>query len=362
MRARVCEAAGFSFVEVLVALAILIVAMVPMLFVADTGYRLARSQPEASDLQQRVRVVADKLRRDLAMAGAGPLRGSLAGPLTNYVAPIVPNRAGVRLPDAELSAFPDRLSVIYVPDGGWQTSLVASMADESAGVRVDPSASACPSAGLCGFTEGARALIVDTRGVGAGHDLFTVTGITGELAHDSPNPSFSRTYDAGAAAVVPVVQRVYYFDRANRRLMLYDGYLSDMPLVDNVVDVRFAYWGDASPASVARPPGGEGSCVYDAGSPPSPRLAELGGSGLRPITPAQLTDGPVCGVSPNRFDGDLLRIRMVRVTLRLQAAADDVRATGAWFARPGRSSSGYSYVPDYEVTFDVSPRNMLPAR
>ena len=48
----------------------------------------------------------------------------------------------------------------------------------------------------------------------------------------------------------------------------------------------------------------------------------------------------------------------MRVTLRLQAAADDVRGAGALFARPGRSSSGYSYVPDYEVTFDVAPRNM----
>jgi len=45
------------------------------------------------------------------------------------------------------------------------------------------------------------------------------------------------------------------------------------------------------------------------------------------------------------------------VTLRLQAAAEDVRGTGPSFSRPGRSTSGHSYVPDYEVTFDVAPRN-----
>ena len=67
-------------------------------------------------------------------------------------------------------------------------------------------------------------------------------------------------------------------------------------------------------------------------------------------------------VAPARlaFDGDLLRIRLVRVTIRLQAAADEVRGRGALFARPGRSSSWYSHVPDYEVTFDVAPRNMAP--
>ena len=203
------------------------------------------------------------------------------------------------------------------------------MATASDAVPVSATAPGCPAAGLCGFTEGTRALIVDTRGVGAGHDLFTVTGIAGALAHDAPNPPFHRAYDAASSIVVPVVQRVYYFDRANRRLMLYDGYQSDMPLVDNVVDVRFAYFADASPSSVSRPADGTSSCVYDAGSPPVPRLEDLGGAGLHQLTAAQMTDGPVCGAGPNLFDGDLLRIRLVRVTLRLEAAADDVRGAGA---------------------------------
>jgi hypothetical protein len=73
-----------------------------------------------------------------------------------------------------------------------------------------------------------------------------------------------------------------------------------------------------------------------------------------------MTDGPVCGAGAAVFDGDLLRIRLVRVTLRLQAAADEVRGAGVLFTRPGRSTSGYSYVPDFEVTFDVAPRNMAP--
>ena len=44
--------------------------------------------------------------------------------------------------------------------------------------------------------------------------------------------------------------------------------------------------------------------------------------------------------------------------MRLEAAADDVRGSGVLFARPGRSSSAESFVPDYEVTFDVEGRRL----
>ena len=143
--------------------------------------------------------------------------------------------------------------------------------------------------------------------------------------------------------------------------MLYDGHLSDMPLVDNVVDVEFSLFVDGAAASVARPPDGEGSCVYDVGSPPIPRLATYATVGLHQLTAGEMTDGPVCGAGETAFDGDFLRIRLVRVRLRLDAAADEVRGSGGLFARAGRSSSGYSHVPDFEVTFDVAPRNMAPA-
>jgi hypothetical protein len=172
-------------------------------------------------------------------------------------------------------------------------------------------------------------MIIDTASAGAGHDLFTVTAVAGEVAHDAPNEPFSRAYQAPTAAVMPIAQRVYYFDRPGRRMMVYDGYQSDMPLVDNVVDLRFAYFVDATP-----------------------------GPGLRQIALAELLDGPLIGVSPHRFDADLLRIRLVRTTIRLQATADEVRGTGSLFARPGRSNSGFSYIADFEITFDVAPRNM----
>ncbi len=324
---------GYALIELLVSVAIFMAAAIPILFVTVSAQRLARSQSEATDLQQRVRVVVEKLQRDLAMAGAGPPFDLRLGSLGAHLPGAIPARTGARSADPELTAFADRLSIVYVPGDGWNTGLAADMPDAGAGVPIDTSTPWCPAAGLCGFTQGSRALIVDTTSMGAGYDIFSVTSAAGELSHDPPNRPFSRGYDASTASVMPVVQRVYQFDRPSRRLMLYDGYQSDVPLVDNVVDVRFEYFVDAS-----------------------------NGVGLRRTPLAELTDGPAAGVSPNRFDADLLRIRMVRVTLRLQAAADDVRGIGAWFAQSGRSSSGYSFVPDVETTFDVAVRNVRANR
>ncbi|HEY7502410.1 MAG TPA: prepilin-type N-terminal cleavage/methylation domain-containing protein [Vicinamibacterales bacterium] len=319
---------GFTLIEILVALAILTIAAAPMLYVTAGAQRLAHSQSEAADLHQRARVIAEKIQRDIAMAGAGPPLDLPLGSLSAYIPAVIPARTGARSPDAALTAFDDRCSIVYVPDDGWSARLAVDMPDQSAGIAIDASIPGCPAAGLCGFTAGTRALILDTTVAGAGHDAFSVTALDAELAHGPPNPPLSKAYGAATARVMPIVQRVYHFDRAARRLMLYDGYQSDVPLVDNVVDARFEYFVDAA-----------------------------GGVGPRRIALTELIDGPVAGLPPNQFDRDLLRIRLMRVTLRLQAAADDVRGGGAWFARPGRSTSGYSLVPDVEVSFDVALRN-----
>ncbi len=102
-----------------------------------------------------------------------------------------------------------------------------------------------------------------------------------------------------------------------------------------------------------------------------PRLATLGvpGSGLVRLTASDLTDGPWCpdAASPNRYDADLLRVRGIRVTLRVQTGSHQLRgalAAGedALFARPGTSRGGYRLVPDQAIGFDVSPRNLNVGR
>ena len=92
------------------------------------------------------------------------------------------------------------------------------------------------------------------------------------------------------------------------------------------------------------------------------RLPPLGVSGsLVEIPPAHMTDGPWCpdAGARNRFDADLLRIRRVRFTLRVQAALPSLRGpAGALFANGGFARGAGRSVPDLEVTLDVTPRNV----
>ena len=100
-------------------------------------------------------------------------------------------------------------------------------------------------------------LLFDTSGPGAGHELFTVTGVAARSQHDAPNPPFERAYAAGQFDTsFPSFSEPTTSIAPNRRLMLYDGYSDDMPLIDNVVDVGFSYFADNAAASVTLPPDG----------------------------------------------------------------------------------------------------------
>jgi len=77
-----------------------------------------------------------------------------------------------------------------------------------------------------------------------------------------------------------------------------------------------------------------------------------------PLPMAMLSDGPWCGSGAARFDADLLRVRKVRVTLRVEATQAAFRAAGAAFAHPGAATRALSALPDVGLTFDVSPRNL----
>ena len=346
---------GFGLVETLIATLIAGLLLGVLLRFAVAAQTAVGVEADAVDLQQRLRVAVSMLQNDLMMAGAGPSTGGWRGGLGRVFAPILPARTGSRRPDAELSQHPDRISITYVSDPSSQTAIRLAMGAEGAPLAIDAGGPGCPADGTCGFSPGDRAIVFDPGDPDRAYDVFSIGGVGPGLL--SPASPLSRCYGAGSR-VSKVVQRVYYLDRQGNRLMLYDGNGSDMPLVDHVVDLRFTYYADPSPVSVPPPADGLSDCVYAAGPPAVSLLADLGGLVPRALTPVQLTDGPVCGVAPNRYDGDLLRVRRVRVTLRVEAEADSLRGTGPAFARPGSSIGGMRYLPDQEVTFDVAPRNM----
>ena len=140
----------------------------------------------------------------------------------------------------------------------------------------------------------------------------------GAQRHDPADGVF---YRSDAITLVPMAWDVsagtshtYYLKKDSgtgfAQLMRYDGKESDVPLVDHVTALVFEYFGADGMA----------------------------------LVPAMFQDGPWFPDENdrNRFDTDLLRIRRVRVTLRVEPAAKVLRPI----------------LPDREIRFDVAPRNL----
>lgn len=379
---------GFTLVEMLVATAIMLTVTGAVFQLMNPAQGVVRAQSEMSDRQQRLRVSVDSLRKDLILAGAGLYAGASVGSLGSYFAAVLPYRVGDRKSDPSAGVFfrPDAISLVYVPAAASQTTIRDALPASSSLLRVEPQANCPPFTAnrLCGFDEGMRVMLLDSSGR---WDPVTISGVDGQLLELAYEGALSATYPK-EANLAQIVMHTYYLKAdpgtGTHQLMHYDGAATDVPVVDDVVKLAFEYFGDPlPPLLVADPsaaptgpwttygpkppevgaaspfgwPAGE-NCVFAVASGQHvPRLPVLG-DGLRqiPLERGMLTDGPWCPdiASPDRFDADLLRVRRVRVTLRVQLAAESRRGSGALFVRTG----GAGLLPDQEVQFDVAPRNL----
>jgi hypothetical protein len=304
-----CSERGLSFAELLAALGIALLVVAAVVAAVVPSPDAAVSRAEVADMQQRLRVATDAIAFALGGAGAGAYANGDTAALINSVAPIVPYRFGGTGAD---------------PPGTYKSDTITLLATPRAG--------------------------------GA------AVGTTFWLKSDNATATY--------------------------QLMVNDTTSNlDVPVADHVVALRFEYFGDPQPPTLRRPlddPAGPGTsygpapaavasagfaagenCIFvsDASGTPQPRLAELGPPDSAPINLAstQLTDGPWCpsGADPNRWDADLLRIRSVAVTIRVEAAPPLLRGpAGALFVHGGTSRSGLRWVPDQEIRFQISPRNM----
>ena len=351
----------FSLVEMLIALAlagVLIGAVAPLVS-ANAG--LAAAAPEMLDQQQRARLGMEELSRDLGMAGAGLSVGALAGPLVSSFAPIIPRRMGLTGADAHNVAKPDAITIIYASASPAQSVLLQPMTSPLDTLQVDPSAGCPLGTQVCGLQQGSTALLFDQSGQ---FDLVGILGLTGGSAtieYRQPAPAVF-AYQPGAA-VAEAELHTYYFDAANLQLRHADGAHSDVPVVDNVVAMTFEYFGDPDPPASPKPPLGAANCLYDAAGLLLGGMSILPAAGgtLANLPLAGFTDGPWCGVGSNRYDADLLRVRMVRVTLRVQVGNVMLRGRSTDFLVPGLNR-GVHTIPDYTMRFDVAPLNMSPRR
>jgi prepilin-type N-terminal cleavage/methylation domain-containing protein len=362
-RTLATTARGFTLVELLISMTIMLLVIGTIFSMVDPGRGISKTQPEVSDMQERMRIAADSIEKDLIMAGAGTYSGSIAGALANFFPPILPRRSGAINPDPELTFFDDRISIAYVPDTASQTSVSEAMPQPSSEIKVTQEAG-CPVAHpLCGFSVGMRVVIFDDTG---SYDIFTITEVQESalhLQHRPPNPDFTKAYTPVEHARIAVVDNhVYWLNAGANQLNHYDGFLEDLPIVDDTVQVRFRYFGDPNPPLAPRPAVGTANCIFDGAGNTTLPVLPSNGSSLVELTPAMLTDGPVCGSAPNRFDADLYRVRKVRVELRVQAGLAELRGKNptdrTLFVNPGISSGGHQLVPDYSMAFEVAPRNM----
>jgi hypothetical protein len=232
------------------------------------------------------------------------------------------------------------------------------------------------------------------------HDVRMAAGVrpyrVGAIADDAAAGLYYRpdvitvVFPVDAAGMaIDDASRTYYIERMGAvwQLRQYDGKATTFPLLDDVVVLGFEYLGDTQPPQLvpdsdpddmtvsvtygpAPPPiavddpadmwgTGENCIVRIVDGAQVARLPALAGTAPVSLTPAVLTDGPWCPdpAHPARFDADLLRVRLVRVRLRLQAPASFRGPSTQLFMYPGRVADVRRHVPDHELRFDVMVRN-----
>ena len=392
---------GFTIMEMLVATAIMMTVTGAVFTLMNPTQGTYKAQPEVSDMQQRMRVSADDLTKDIIMAGAGTYMGASAGALYNYFAPIMPYRVGDTNPDPAAGVFyrSDTISLMYVPPTAAQTAVNKALGNgnsQEIDVDAELNCGTDKHTALCGFKDDMRVLIMDIDG---SWDTTTITNVQDEALHLQHSGKLNGAYDSGQAVITEIAAHTYYLktDATTNtyQLMHYDGASTDAPVVDNVVRLNFTYYGDPQPPMLLpgkspcdavpkgayttygpRPPcigtaakapylSGENCAFQVVNGAQVPRLPTLAGSGQVELTQAMLTDGPWCPntTSVDRYDADLLRIRRVQVTLRVQSALESLRGpTSTLFLRGGTATDSKKLVPDQEVKFSVTPRNMTLGR
>jgi prepilin-type N-terminal cleavage/methylation domain-containing protein len=385
---------GFTLVEFLVTTALL-GSMIGALFaLLEPSRDLFVVQPEVQDVQQRLRFAISTLERTFANAGPAMTIGRFTGAPLQALAPVRPYRLGDRNADATAGVFyrSDTVSILRVPVDAVPARIRGvSSSSPLAIVELEPN---CRGVEVCGFAIGARIAAVDL----AGHAWFgTVRQILGTSIEVESTAIDSRTTAASGGLIVPIEQETYSLgvDRVTGtpRLMSYDGHLSDAPVIDHLVRLGFEYFGERAPPALLDAddptvpwlqttygPAARGANVVDEGDPwPAgenctfalvegrhvSRLPTLSSdTPLASMPSAMLTDGPWCPdeASPNRFDADLLRIRRVDVTLRVQASSSWLRGpVSLRFVNGGSGRRESRLVPDQEIHFVVAMRNLVPS-
>lgn len=350
-RSSVAGDSGYLLIEALVAVGILAAVTALVAHVLLDGRRLVDATAARTDLQQRSRMAVSLLTAAIADAGAGAGSGAVAGPLVRFLPPVL---AGRDAPPGTGSFAADAIGIISAIDAApAMLALPAAAGDTTLDLTYDPSCAA-----PCGFADGLSVVVVDGHG---NFDLFTVTSADPVMLGVRPTGLGTGAVYAAGAAALAVDLRIYYLDRDARALRLWRGWRNDFAVIDHVVDLRFEYFGDPRPPeSPPRPASGE-NCLYGSDGELRPREALPAHAGrFAELTPAMLTDGPWCGTGTTPFDADLLRIRAVSISVRLEVVDAALRGSvPGWFRFPGTAIEGAAMVRDAALRVEIRPLNLV---
>lgn len=301
---------GFTLVELLVAATITLTVTAALLAAMNPADGVFSSELEAGDQQQRLRVSIAVFVKDLVRA--------------NLVLPYRASRGG----DAPETFRADAVTVLYSAEA--KATLANALTAESGQARVNIGLGCPLNDSVCGLSRVSTVLAADdTKSLDAFHvdDVQDAVLVLHHTMTDSP-----KIYAPGSRLVEAVVRS--YFLKVDTstdsvQLVREDGNNAAVPVVDHVVGLLLEYFG--------------------------------GASNLERLDASALTDGPWLpdSAAPNRFDADLLRVRSIAVTLRVESALAALRGpAGPLFSRGGTSRRGSRFLPDLQMRVRVSPRNL----
>ena len=338
--------AGYTIVELVVATAVLLVAATGFARLLDSSAARSTLWNESADLHQRARVAGETLTTLLGRAGAG----TSIGPLHHFFAAVDPRRR-----PGSVSAR--AVTIRSIPPGAARSRLAQPLTAGADVIVLAPD-QACPSGSVaCGFESGMDVVLLDGNGQ---WDSATVRAIgPASLIVADRIGARTVTYAAGSH-VAEFVETTLYLDDADGTLRRELPGVSSVPVLDNVVDLRFEYFGDTVPPAYPRPVAGTANCLYGSDGARlahSTLAADHGRLATLPL--AMLDDGPMCGAGASTYDVDLLRVRKIRGTIRLQTGLASLRgADAALFARPGTARASDRQLPDLQFTVVATPGNL----
>ncbi len=362
---------GATFVELLVAMALLGLALGTVAMLATAVLAGFEADPAAADEQQRLRAGVAALVDDVQRAGSGFVQSPDLAPGTALPA-VLPD---VVAPGAwAVRAVPATLTTLAGRRGAAHATLRAPAVAGDTWLRLERPAFCAPVVTTCGFAGGDDVLLFDEHGRVA---LVTLRQVVPPLDLELAQP-LGEAWRIGASVSV-VVAHAYALrpDPATglAQLVRSLGAGPANPVIDFVTRfdvewqgaggtpfVRVAPDGTVEDATAGpRPPptgtmadplwpAGE-NCAYardGAGAP-------VWRAGAAPVTLAALGDGPWCpsATAPSRWDVDLAQVARVRVTLGVAVASARLRPPASVLL--GGRRSGTRLVPDLTVVMDLVP-------